>query len=156
MQSNHLKRDAFLRFISVSPIELWPKKMKDILFGKRTITHSERLIVCSFLYGNGSNKDDIKLLISHLLRDKSAVMDVHNTLDKMTKNPKHYFYYDVNRRDTLDMNGEPYGVAFGNMFDIRKLNEWDKFCSRHKVTLAMQEGFFAQTDTIYPHIHFSK
>ena len=47
---------------------------------------------------------------SRFLYDESAVIHF----------PKLYFYYDVNRRDTLDMNGEPYGVAIGNMFDKKR------------------------------------
>ena len=149
--------DALGRINQVSPVDAWPPSILKLMKNGLTLDLNERAKLVCFFWGNGSNENDIGVLLGHKLRDDAARTHVGTLIADCTNPDKKHrlFYYDVGQGDCLDMAGRPYGDAYGSRAIRRKLNAWDAYASRNTVTYAMQEDFFSQSDCIDPKLYFT-
>lgn len=138
---------ALGRIHQVTPVESWPAPILQLMKNGLTIERSDRTKLVCFLWGNGSNADDVLILLKHKLRDQSAEQHVRSLLAdcRCPEKARRLFYYDVNQGDCLDMAGFPHGEADGYRLYRRMLNSWDSYSWHHPdVTLAMQKKFLSQ------------
>lgn len=149
--------EALLRILSVTPVEHWPAHYENLFFATTFIMSKERLILTTFLYGNGARAEDLLPLLQHRLRDNDAVRDIQDKARAFEDPDRRqtYHYFDATLCDTLTFDNKPHGAAYGGRVWTRKMNNWDAFAFKHSgVTLAMQESFFAQNDCDDAHMFF--
>ena len=141
--------DALTRVLCVAPLDMWPDTMKFLFFGDSTIKRGERLRLSSFLFGNGACSEDIVPLLAHRLRDDPARTDVRNTVTQMNTadGMARIFYFDVNERDYLYLNGTcKEGDVRGYRVLQRMINSWSKYAYLKPTTLEMQRRFMMQRE----------
>ena len=148
--------EALGRVNQVTPVETWPRSILRVMKNGSTINMSERVNLVCFLWGNGSNAEDILILLRHKLRDHSASLHVRSLLRDCASKSQRLFYYDVNLGECRDMMGCSYGEAIGYQAYRRMLNSWDRYVwARRETTLAMQKSFFAQRECLDAHAFFN-
>jgi hypothetical protein len=150
--------DAMGRINQVSPVEMWPSDILDLMKNGLTLTIGERTKLVCFLFGNGSNADDIRVMLHHKLRDESARVHVKTLLQDVLLDTKkqQLYYFDVDAGDYLYMAGTPKGPAYGSRLQTRMINSWDAFVNSHgSATYAMQEAFFGQTEITDAELFFN-
>ena len=150
--------EAMGRINQVSPVESWPSDILDLMKNGLTLTMGERTKMVCFLFGNGSNADDIRVMLRHKLRDESARAHVNTLLQDVLLDTKkqQLYYFDVNAGDYLYMTGTPKGPAYGSRLQTRMINSWGAFVNSHRSpTYAMQQRFFGQTEVTDAQVFFN-
>tara|TARA_B100000945_G_scaffold105935_1_gene83924 strand:+ start:1188 stop:1625 length:438 start_codon:yes stop_codon:yes gene_type:complete len=144
------------------PINLWPRRMKKIIFGTKFINRSERISTVCFFVGNGiTNKNTITCMMISKLRDREAVIHLNTIINDALsdKYDKIWTYYNINEQCILFLNGN---IAFElqekmNTYKL-KLNIWNRYSYRIKSTYSDQLHFFGEDDDICQKVYgyFSK
>lgn len=154
-------RACLRRMCQVAPLEEWPNEMVKLLLGTRTIECRERVKLACFLYGNGSNADDIRTMLRHRLRDKAAARHLEEILGALRSGGDKFFYFSVRDSEFLYMDGRPKRSEGGRCSLASRINSWDRYVRTGRRTpLAHQVAFLSQSDCndaeVFVHLHFGK
>lgn len=140
------------------PVEEWPLRYVHLVLDDATLVYHERLEAACFLFGNGCALRDVKILLTHKLRDAAAVRNLDFILVQRLSTPKasaHLSHFDVRLEMWMHMNGEPTSM---NSIETRMLHSWDKFCACRSRTIypSMREQtlFFGQRDIVDAFVYF--
>lgn len=138
---------CILKSRSFCPVELWPKYMVDMIIKSSHLNRSKRIKSVCFLYGNAfTDKKKILCLLSDKLKDNSAIVHVNSIIKDLEKGTydSQWTYYNINEKCLLYMNNQICMVqAKISSIDL-KINIWNRFASKYKTDLNMQNKFFGE------------
>eukprot|EP00962_Isochrysis_galbana_P023434 scaffold7085_cov120-Isochrysis_galbana.AAC.3 len=140
-------RYALQQVLSVLPEEDWPDQMTQVLQSRWTLNHRGRLALCTFLWGNGIDPDNIRKVLAPLIK-RGREKDVEGILASLKSGSydSKWFFFSTRYQIRLKLNGE---VA-------EKLNDYTRLqianyaweMHMHKFgygsTLAFQKRFYAE------------
>ena len=156
-----------LRFLDINcPRSEWPPRIRKILFRGTTIVMKERMQVVTFLFCNGVSENIIHVLLQPVLRDEAAKRHVKSLLKdiKSSNFDSKWFYYNVNERDFLYLNGNPCNFLDLQACGIpikdsiiwnRKINTLSRYMLKKSTTLSQEQKFFRNMTETDP-VHFFK
>lgn len=149
--------DALRRCASVAPIELWPPQFVHMIIeSPSTLEYTERMRAACFLFGNGCSANDVRAILLHRMRDKSARGNLEwivRRLDDPSHALRHYFF-DVHHRVWTYMNG--HRAEWNRSIKRVMLHSWEQYCARRATypSLVEQERFFGQTEVVEASLFF--
>lgn len=100
-------RSALSQVVSVLPAEDWPDQMALLVQSRWTLNHRARLMLCTFLWGNGIDPGNIRKILSPLVK-RGREQDVDGILASLKSGSydSKWHFFSVRYKIKLKLNGD--------------------------------------------------